>query len=52
MNLDNTLECSYPFKHCALSECLDNETLNEIKTKWFNSETIEFLTNECNCNFS
>ena len=30
MNLDNTLECSYPFKHWQLSECLDNETLNEI----------------------
>mgnify|MGYP001488773575 FL=1 len=30
MNLDNTLECSYPFKHWELSECLDNETLNEI----------------------
>ena len=30
MNLDNTLECSYPFKHWTLSECLDNETLNEI----------------------
>ena len=30
MNLDNTLECSYPFKHWILSECLDNETLNEI----------------------
>ena len=30
MNLDNILECSYPFKHWTLSECLDNETLNEI----------------------
>ena len=30
MNLDNTLECSYPFKHWELSECLDNGTLNEI----------------------
>ena len=30
MNLDNALECSYPFKHWELSECLDNETLNEI----------------------
>ena len=30
MNLDNTLECSDPFKHWELSECLDNETLNEI----------------------
>ena len=30
MNLDNTLECSYPFKHWVFSECLDNETLNEI----------------------
>jgi hypothetical protein len=30
MNIDNVLECSYPFKHWELSECLDNETLNEI----------------------
>ncbi len=30
MNLDNTLECSYPFRHWELSKCLDNETLNEI----------------------
>ena len=30
MNLDNTLACSYPFKHWELSECLDKETLNEI----------------------
>ena len=30
MNLDNILECSSPFKHWTLSECLDNETLNEI----------------------
>ena len=30
MNLDNTLECSYPFKHWELSKCLDSETLNEI----------------------
>ena len=30
MNLDNTLECSHPFKHWELSECLDIETLNEI----------------------
>ena len=30
MNLDNALECSYPFKHWVLSECLDNATLNEI----------------------
>ena len=30
MNLDNALECSNPFKHWELSECLDNETLNEI----------------------
>ena len=30
MNLDNTLKCLYPFKHWELSECLDNETLNEI----------------------
>jgi hypothetical protein len=28
-----------------------NETLNEIKTIWFNKETIEFLTNQCNCRF-
>jgi hypothetical protein len=28
-----------------------NETLNEIKTMWFNKETIEFLTNQCNCKF-
>ncbi len=27
------------------------ETLNEIKTMWFNKETIEFLTNQCDCNF-
>ncbi len=30
MYLDNILECSHPFKHWELSECLDNETLNEI----------------------
>ena len=30
MNLDNTLECSHPFKDWELSECLDIETLNEI----------------------
>ena len=30
MNLDNTLECSYPFKHWELSKCLHKETLNEI----------------------
>jgi hypothetical protein len=30
MNLDNILECSNPFKHWELSECLDNQTLNEI----------------------
>jgi hypothetical protein len=29
-----------------------NETLYEIKNKWFNSETIEFLENQCNCNFN
>lgn len=28
-----------------------DETLNEIKTMWFNKETIEFLTNQCNCKF-
>ena len=30
MYLDNILECSHPFKHWELSECLDYETLNEI----------------------
>ena len=30
MNLDNIAECSYPFQHWEFSECLDNETLNEI----------------------
>ena len=29
-----------------------NETLYEMKNKWFNSETIEFLENQCNCNFN
>ena len=38
MNLDNTLECSYPFKHWELSECLDNETLNEISLLKFQME--------------
>ena len=28
-----------------------NEILNEIKTIWFNTQTIEFLTNQCNCKF-
>jgi len=28
-----------------------NKIVNEIKTIWFNKETIEFLINECNCNF-
>lgn len=28
-----------------------DETLNEIKTIWFNKETIDFLTNQCNCKF-
>lgn len=28
-----------------------NETLNEIKTMWFNKETIEFLNNQCGCKF-
>lgn len=28
-----------------------DETLNEIKTMWFNKETIEFLINQCNCKF-
>ena len=32
MNLDNTLECSYPFKHWELSKCLNNETLNMISS--------------------
>jgi hypothetical protein len=27
------------------------ETMNEIKTKWFNSDTIEFLIKQCNCIF-
>ena len=30
MNLNNALQCSYPFKHWELSNCLDNGTLNEI----------------------
>jgi hypothetical protein len=29
-----------------------NETLYEIKNKWFNSETIKFLETQCNCNFN
>lgn len=28
-----------------------NETLKEIKTMWFNKETINFLINHCNCKF-
>ena len=28
-----------------------NETLNEIKTMWFNNETKQFLTEKCNCKF-
>jgi hypothetical protein len=28
-----------------------NETLNEIRTTWFNPETLLFLTNQCNCKF-
>ena len=28
-----------------------NKTLNEIKTTWFNPETLLFLTNQCNCKF-
>ena len=28
-----------------------NETLYEIKNKWFNSETLKFLENQCNCKF-
>jgi hypothetical protein len=28
-----------------------NETLNEIKTMWFNEETKQFLKEQCNCNF-
>ena len=27
------------------------ETLLEIKTRWFNDKTIEFLINKCNCIF-
>ena len=30
MNLDNIVEYPYPFQHWEFSECLDNETLNEI----------------------
>ena len=30
MNLNNALQCSYPFKHWELSNCLDNGTLKEI----------------------
>jgi hypothetical protein len=29
-----------------------NETLNEIKTRWFNQSTLKFLTEQCNCNFN
>ena len=29
-----------------------NETLHEMKTTWFNSETKQFLKKQCNCNFS
>lgn len=28
-----------------------NETLHEIKTMWFNQETINFLIDQCNCKF-
>jgi hypothetical protein len=28
-----------------------NETLNEIKTMWFNDETKQFLIKKCNCKF-
>ena len=28
-----------------------NETLYEIKNKWFNFETIQFLETQCNCKF-
>jgi hypothetical protein len=28
-----------------------NETLHEMKTIWFNNETRQFLTEQCNCNF-
>ena len=28
-----------------------DETLNEIRTTWFNPETLLFLTNQCNCKF-
>ena len=30
MNLDKIVEHSNPFQHWEISECLDNETLNEI----------------------
>ena len=29
-----------------------DETLYEMKTTWFNSETKQFLKKQCNCNFS
>lgn len=29
-----------------------NDTLNEIKTMWFNKQTVEFLVKECNCKFN
>lgn len=28
-----------------------DESVNEIKTMWFNAETIEFFKNQCKCNF-
>ena len=28
-----------------------DEQVNEMKTMWFNKETIEFLKNKCNCTF-
>ena len=28
-----------------------NEVIDEIKTRWFNKETLEFLTDKCNCKF-
>jgi hypothetical protein len=28
-----------------------DESVNEIKTIWFNVETIEFFKNQCKCNF-
>ena len=33
MNLDNTLECSHPFKHWELSKCLDRAFKQELIEK-------------------